>query len=508
MNTGKHIINSGQSAIIITIEMRISNCLFLMLALFCMAGTDTVAQKILTVRFKDSGEVLTNPGMGFTTFQRFNGDKTNEGVGWTEGKPIEYQKFNGNLVIKDQPLSSIAYFRVYWKFLEPEMGKYNWEMIDRALLTAHERHQALMLRIAPYGSGKAINDETDVPQWYRAMIGDKNEWLPEGEGWRADAEDPRYTRYFCKLIAELGKRYDGHPDFESVDLSIVGFWGEGRGSEILSDKTRELLVRAYTDNFRKTPLVMLLTDRKTNEYGLSQQAVGWRVDCIGDLGFWAEDKKNPGWTHMYDFYPQAIINFGMKDAWKKAPVSLEVCGTIKSWKGAPGSCEYCQGYTVDDVNYIINETLKWHISSFNAKSSGVPEEWRPLIDSWLKRMGYRFVLRSFSYPEYASVGEKISFLSWWENKGVAPVYKKFNLAFRLKNEKRSEIMVTDADINSWFPGDNLYDNAIFIPRDMPAGVYQLQTGIVDCQSHEPKVNLAIPGRDPDGWYPLGSIEIK
>ena len=329
-----------------------------------------------------------------------------------------------------------------------------------------------------------------------------------GEGWRVDAEDPRYAQYFGKLITELGKRYDGHPDFESVDLSIVGFWGEGRGSDSLSTKTREALVRSYTDNFKKTPLIMLLTDKKTNEFGLSQANVGWRVDCIGDLGFWADDKDKPGWTHMYDYYPQGIINFGMKDAWKKAPVSLEVCGTIKSWKGKRDSCEYCQGYTVDDVNYIIDETLKWHISSFNAKSSGVPEEWRPLIDRWLKKMGYRFVLRSFSYPEFAIRGQKIGFLSWWDNKGVAPVYKKFLLAIRLTNEKRSAVIITDADINSWFPGDNLYDDGIFIPRDLITGTYQLQIGLVDPQSHEPKVSLAIKGRNPEGWYPVGKIEIK
>ena len=481
--------------------------LFVLLVLLIVA-IEVPAQKIITVRFKETDEVLTNPGIGFMTFQRFNGDKSNEGAGWTEGKPIDYQKFNGNLVTKDHPMTSIAYFRVYWRFLEPEMGKYNWEMIDYALKTAHERHQTLLLRIAPYGSGKILNDDTDVPSWYRAMAGDKNECLPEGEGWRVDAEDPRYALYFGKMITELGKRYDGHPDFEAVDLSIVGFWGEGRGSELLTQKTREGLVKAYTDNFKKTRLIMLLTDEKTNKFGLSQANVGWRVDCIGDLGFWASDKNRPGWTHMYDYYPQGIINFGMKDAWKKAPVSLEVCGTIKSWKGKKDSCQYCQGYTTDDVNYIIDETLKWHISSFNAKSSGVPESWRPLIDRWLKKMGYRFVLRSISFPEFATVGEKLAFKSWWDNKGVAPIYKKFLLAIRLTNEKRSEVIVTDADINSWFPGDNLYDDSVFVPRDMPSGVYQLQIGIVDLQSHEPGVNLAIEGKNKEGWYPVGKIEIK
>ena len=159
------------------------------------------------------------------------------------------------------------------------------------------------------------------------------------------------------------------------------------------------------------------------------------------------------------------------------------------------------------MEYIINETLKWHISSFNAKSSGVPEEWEPLIDEWLKKMGYRFALRSFAYPEFAAPNDKLSFLSWWENNGVAPCYKKFLLAIRLKDGKRSDVMLTDADITTWLPGDNVYDDAVFIPADMPAGEYDLQIGIIDPQSHEPKVKLAIEGKDPEGWYTIGKMKI-
>jgi len=470
--------------------------------LFTILAANISAQKMVVVRPKEINDVLTNPGIGFTTFNRFNGDDRIVGLGWTQGYPIEIQKFHGKLEMNDHPMTSIAYFRFYWKDIEPEAGKYNWPLIDTILKIAHERNQTLMLRIAPYGS---IPDR-DVPAWYRSMVGKKNEWLPEGEGWRVDAEDPRYARYFGRMIEELGNRYDGHPDLEAVDVSIVGFWGEGRGSEILAQTTRETLVRAYTDSFKKTPLIMLLTDKKTNEFGLSQANVGWRVDCIGDLGFWAKDSSD--FTHMYDRYPQWIIKNGMKDAWKKAPLSFEICGSLNSWKAKKDSCQYCQGYKTDDVNYIIDETLKWHMSSFNAKFTSVPDAWRPLIDKWLNRMGYRFVLRSFYYSGSVKANGKLSFKSWWDNKGVAPCYKKFLLAIRLKNADRFEVVITDADISSWFPGDNIYDDAIFVPANMPVGKYDIQIGIVDRQTHKPKVNLAIAGKDPDGWYSLGKIEIE
>jgi len=31
---------------------------------------------------------------------------------------------------------------------------------------------------------------------------------------------------------------------------------------------------------------MLLTDEKTNGYALSRADVGWRVDCLGDMGWY------------------------------------------------------------------------------------------------------------------------------------------------------------------------------------------------------------------------------
>jgi len=352
-----------------------------------------------------------------------------------------------------------------------------------------------MLRIAPYGTGPkksvyGIGDR-DVPDWYRKMVGPMKE-LPI-EKWAVDPEDPRYVRYFGRFIRELGKRYDGHPDLESVDLSIVGAWGEGAGSNLLTQTTREALVNAYLESFKKTPLVMLLSDEKTNKYGISKTNLGWRVDCLGDMGGFG----NPQWSHMQDYYPQGIINFGMQDAWKKAPVTFEVCWVMQHWKD--------MGW---DIDYIIDQSLKWHISSFNAKSSPVPDEWWPQVNRWLKKMGYRLVLRKFTYPDVVNPNGRLPFTTWWENKGVAPCYKKFPLALRLKSTKKAVTLITDADITTWLPGDNLHDGTVFIPLDIPSGEYELQIAILDRFKYKPKVKLAISGREPDGWYTLGKIKIQ
>jgi hypothetical protein len=484
------------------------NLLFVLTVLFL--GFQTSAQQNIRVVPKEVDDVLINPGIGFITLQRFNGDTLNGGSTWTEGLPIEYQAFNGSLKNKDYPQTTIAYFRVNWRFLEPEPGKYNWGMIDKALRTAEERGQTLMLRISPYED--VI--KADVPDWYRKMVGKQKQ--EKAKHWVVDPEDPRYVQYFGGMVSALGQRYDGHPSLESVDISIVGYYGEGEGTHLLTDKTRLALINAYLDNFKKTTLTFqplngdapnpgdlvkgtniaaYWPDGSNNGSGKQIRNLGWRMDCHGDL-------RRSEWNHMTDVYPQDILKSGMSEAWKKAPVTLEICATFLSWLQK-------YNYTKEMVEYVFEEGLKWHMSSFNAKSSAVPKQWQPLVDKWLKRMGYRFVLRRFVYPASVSPNGKLNFESWWDNKGVAPIYKKnFSLAIRLTNEKRTEILTTDADITNWLPGDNLYDDGVFIPLDMPEGTYDLQIGIIDRESHEPKVNLAIDGKTPDGWYTIGKIQVK
>jgi Domain of unknown function (DUF4832)/Beta-galactosidase len=463
--------------------------LVLSLTLAAASLSSVRAADIVTVRPKEIDDVLVNPGIGFMTFQRFNGDRLNEGLKWTEGFPIEYQKFTGTPTNENHPLTSIAYFRVYWKFVEPEQGKYRWDMLDHALAAARSRGQTLMLRVAPYGTGK----DNDAPDWYRALVEgqDIEKKLPV-EKWRVHPENPLYVRHFGGLIRALGARYDGHADLELVDVSILGAWGEGAGAERLTDGTRRVLLDCYLDTFHQTPLVVQLQDPKATHYALAKRPVGWRVDCLGDMGGFSKT-----WSHMDDYYPQMLIQTGMQDAWRRAPVTMEVCWVMQHWKN--------QGW---DIDHIIDESLKWHISSFNAKSSAVPPEWWPQVNRWLKKMGYRLVLRKFTYPQAVNPGGELAFTSWWDNKGVAPCYKKFPLALRLKNDQRVEVLLTQADITTWLPGDNLFDSTVALPTNLPAGDYDLELALLDPLSKTPKVKLAIGGRGEDGWYRLGTIAVE
>ena len=486
---------------------------------FFLAGFVALAQDRPTpvkVFPKEIFDVLNNPGIGFTTFQRFNGDTLNP-FGPTEGFPIIYETFDGDLTNKKYPQTSIAYFRIYWKFVEPEEGKYNWPMIDKALRTAAERGQTLMFRVAPY----ATRSDADVPSWYRKMVGEKK---PErSQNLVVDPEDPRYAQYFGRLITALGQRYDGHPDLESVDISIVGPWGEGEGTGLLSEKTRIALINSYLDNFKKTPLHFLSASSsrdpalqiKGTDIAASwpdgsrsdgTHYIGYRFDCWGDYFVEGNEKNNWGntndtWSHMRDHYPREIIKMGMADAWKKAPVTFEICWWFMKW---------LQDFKWDEklIAYIFDEAVQLHVSSFNAKSTAVPDEWSPLVDKWLTKMGYRFVVRQVVYPSYVYRQGQLSFSSLWENVGCAPIYKDYLLAVRLRNAQKTILLPVNANIREWLPGDIVCDDKLYIPYDAPLGKYQLEIAIVAPVTYEPRVKLAIEGKTNDGWYSIGELEIK
>jgi hypothetical protein len=300
----------------------------------------------------------------------------------------------------------------------------------------------------------------------------------------------------------MGQRYNGHPDLESVDVAVVGAWGESEGIDVMPDAAMTRLVDAYVDTFTSTPLLMMLYEGNSCRYALSKRAVGYRADCLGDMrtpsDYEADHKyfQPGGWCHMLDLYPRRIILAGMQDAWKKAPVSFEVCWVVQHWLD--------MGW---DIDYIIDQSLKWHISSFNAKSSPIPPVLEPKINRWLKKMGYRLAVRRFAFPEQIARGELFPFTSWIENLGVAPCYKPFEFAIRLKGPSASFVFKTSARIMDWLPGDSVFDSAIPIASDVPPGEYAVQVGIVDPRTDAPAVKLAMAGITSDGWYHMDRVTV-
>jgi hypothetical protein len=201
-------------------------------------------------------------------------------------------------------------------------------------------------------------------------------------------------------------------------------------------------------------------------------------------------------AEMLEIYPQQVVRSGIQEVWQQRPISLESCGTPSSWKK--------DGY---DVDYILDQALRWHVSSVNVKSSPIPTEWKPAFERFQKMMGYRFVLRRLEYPHAIKPGDMMSVHMWWLNAGVAPVYREYSLAIQLHSTKDTTIIRVPVDVRKWLPGDAVFDGTLFVPATLPEGTYDFRVAMLDPRTGEPAIRFAIQGRSDDGWYDLGNVSV-
>jgi len=223
------------------------------------------------------------------------------------------------------------------------------------------------------------------------------------------------------------------------------------------------------------------------------KGTGWRADCLGDL--------RAGFNHMEDKYQQWLDQAKANDVWKHAPVIFESCWVMQTWADNDW-----------DVEFTFSEALRWHCSVFNNKSSPIPPEWWSATEKFLKKMGYRLVLRYVTVPLKVQAGGVMKIETEWENLGVAPPYRKYIVAFRLRpfHHRRARNLLiedpkTDVDVRKWLPGKHQVSLDLEIPSTIKAGRYYFDVGLLDPYTKEPTVRLAIEGRDGQGWYSLSRL---
>ena len=291
-----------------------------MTVLAAVAAWTAAAQAPVVIRPAEIQDVLVNPGMGIQTFQRFNQQVLYPTQRWSEVGP---EKAVGDAAGKVAfPASSMAYLRWFWWQLEPKQGEYKWEILDSAIEEARRHGQTLNIRLMPY------DQKNPMPEWYQKSGARRANKATDEDGkiWSPDADDPRYAKWWSALVREAGRRYDGNPYLELVDISTVGYWGEGWGPHLPAWSVQQDLIDLYFEAFPHTTLLMNFDELKALVYGTGKGA-GWRLDCWGDMG-----RPFKNFAHMVDMYPQQLAKGNLAEVWRKGPVSLETCGTPGTWK--------------------------------------------------------------------------------------------------------------------------------------------------------------------------------
>lgn len=434
---------------------------------------------------KEDGQ---NPYTGFTSFQHFNGEKLYEDIvvlpenNHTETERVECYPVSPDAEEIDSkdgyyPYCTTAYIRILWKEFEPKQGEYNYKFVEDILDDAKAHNQVVMFRLMAH-STRACDD---VPDWLKELIPCPER--PPMERVKDSPTDPLFLELFKKAVVKFGEHFDDHPVLESMDISLPGSWGEGHNLHLYPQEDLDSLVDTYISVFKKTQLLGQVTRSELLHYvnTKAEIPVGWRGDGFGNT------------QHMETIYPPKVEK--ISELWKTGPVSFEAYWWIGEWER--------QGW---DLDLIIEKSLEWHASSFNAKSINIPIKFKEKIENWISKMGYHFVIESFANNESASAGDKINFKLDINNVGVAPFYKKAELKLRLVNAEGEYVFDTDVDVKKWFPGKFENDISVDLPKDISSGVYDVEINLSNQQY--PLIYFATDAERNGNYYKVGKIEIK
>ena len=457
-------------------------------------GPDEVWQR---VRPEHTTDLILNPHKGTTTFQRFNGDPLYPDLRWNDNDgPVKFPPpVNADLTNSRYVPTTISYCRYTWAALEPKKGKIRFDIIEKALDTAAARGQTLQFRTQPF-----VHDS--CPQWYWDLGAKTDAAATRPDHPVPDHNDPLYFQHWGDHIRQLGARLDGHPGLESFDIAYGGGCGEtGGNAECL---TARKLAQVYLDSFASTQLLgMLGTEGCAYAARQTTHNIGWRADCYGDVHVGRFDgkdlpipvPKHLTWNHMRDAYPPSLHEARLEDRWKTAPVTLETCWTVAHW--------FNQGW---DIDWIIEQGYKYHLSVFMPKSVYFPEEWDAKMQTFNNRMGYWLHLLQMMLPIEGQRGQKIAIKATIDNKGVAPLYRPYRFALRFSQGKKHHVVRLRQDVRTWLPDFTHFEEAVTVPEGLQKGEAKVSCAIVDAKD-KAVVRLAMKDIGPDGWHPLTSIDV-
>lgn len=359
-----------------------------------------------SVRVKPTAhdKALRNPGMGWV-FHHY--DNSIEGYGEPFGQGYDGREFPGLTVV---------YLRLAWSHLEPEQGKFNWSILDSVI----QRYARSGIRFALRLTAFEGQPNQGSPTWLREagcpgfMVKPYNV-----ECWEPDYSDEFFLKKLETFLLEAGKRYDGHPDLEFVDVGTLGIWGEG--NPIYKKYPLDVL-KKHIDLHRKAfPTALLVAnddwagtfrnpnDPKSREIPYFQDDPSI-TQFVYDSGLTLRDDT----LNVYADPKLHYSDYRAEKFWRTRPVILE-----------KGHYDYAKRIGAWGGERYLQAVKDYHGSytSIHASPIAFLKENEKLIEQINLCLGYRFHLLEAEFPEKAKKSQPLRIRGTWANVAVAPCYK-------------------------------------------------------------------------------------
>ncbi len=418
------------------------------------------------------------------------------------------------------------YIRLAWAYLEPDEGRYDWDVIDSLIEKWTGKGLGIAFRISCKETGTdRIEQQFATPKWVM-QAGAKGGFYRNGRQvgpdgpWEPVFDDPVFLEKLENFLEAFAERYDGKPWLRYVDIGSIGDWGEGHtwsGSRKKYDfQQRKTHVDLYLKYFRKSQIVV--TDDFV--YGIEDEQQRLKMhEYIVDNGITYRDD-----SILVNYYVGAFAQTWtvrspefFEAVWRKRPTILELehYGTVKrlgNWEAEADSlmAEHGAGRTGADFFRGALELLHATYIGYH----GYAHEWLAgnpqLTTELLNRCGYWYFPQEVTLPETLQAGEQQHIRISWLNRGVAPGYRRYNLVFRLTGPDLERVEV-DSRNNRWLPSEQVYPEDYYVRtrESLRAGRYKLAFKL-RCPKTNRDVLLPLNAaiKDKDNFYHLTEIDVN
>ena len=403
------------------------------------------------------------------------------------------------------------YLRLAWSYLEPEEGKYNWELIDSIISRWTGRGHTISFRI----TCKETEIVYATPEWVR-KAGARGEFTSHKDlsirPWAPDYGDPVFMAKLEQFHAAFAVRYDGKPWVEYIDIGSIGEWGEGHTAYSGWKDVPTDIVKKHIDMYKRcyTKSTLILSDdfigQRDSDDGSDYEIFRYALEH--GIGY-RDDSGNVEWYKFLGFGPSCIRSPELFSAvYRSIPVVLE----SDHYGDARQNGMWGDGSGFEKA---VRETHAT-IIGFHY----YPGEWLAENYKYACRLanmcGYWYFPKFAMLPDTLRRNSRSNYLRLtWENHGVAPAYRHFRLFFRLTGEKNGKTYMqelTESDNRNWFPGDIIAEQyQLNVDPSLSAGNYEISINLRDeCGFHNRSIELALKKErevEP-GWYKLGEITVK
>lgn len=428
----------------------------------------------------------------------------------------------------DFPGMDHVYIRLSWAYLEPEEGKFNWDIIDNIINKWTGKGLKIAFRIScKETSTDRIEQQFATPKWVMEA-GAKGNYYRQGEIVRPDGpwepifDDPVFFAKLENFLRVFAARYDGKSWLRYIDIGSIGDWGEGHtwaGSKIdYTMDQKKIHIDLYHKYFQKTQLI--ITDdfvysiknpenREPLHQYVMQQEISYRDDSPMVNGYFQ------GYANTYTVRSPEFF----EDTYRKAPTvfELEHYNKVKregNWTAEEGSAisRYAPGKTGPDFFRGALDLLHATYIGYHGDAHDWLTDNTKLTVELLNRCGYWFFLHQIDVPDPLRIGQRSALQMVWENRGVAPAYYPYVLKVRLVGPKTVDFKLESGN-RKWMPvstdGIHREKYIVTVPEGTPPGQYDLKLKLYSNDENKDVLLALDPGLlDGENYYKIAAVQVR